>query len=329
LPPSTVSALLPFPYPERPSERDRWILERRGSRTGVDPWRAVAAFVEKEITERGDVASVATLLLANRECPWRCLMCDLWKDTTQEAVPRGAIPRQIRVALAGLPPVRRAKLYNSGSFFDPRAIPPEDHGEIASALSGFERVIVECHPALVGDACARFRERLHGDLEIAMGLETVHPEVLPKLNKRMTVADFRLAARRLQSDGIAVRAFVLLGLPFLSPEECLEWACRSVEVAFDSGVTAVSIVPTRAGNGALDLLADLGEFAPPPLEALEQALSYGIGLGRGRVFADLWDARRLRDCAACFPDRVGRLAAMNRTQTPLPPAVCSACGIGS
>ena len=35
-------------------------------------------------------------------------------------------PLQIRGAIATLPPARQVKLYNAGSFFDPRAIPPAD-----------------------------------------------------------------------------------------------------------------------------------------------------------------------------------------------------------
>ena len=34
---------------------------------------------------------------------------------------------------------------------------------------------------------------INGRLEIAMGLETVHPEVLRRLNKRMTLDDFERA----------------------------------------------------------------------------------------------------------------------------------------
>jgi radical SAM enzyme (TIGR01210 family) len=326
LPPSTSSVSGPRSYPERETDQDRWILERRGPRNAVDGSRAVAAFVEEERTERGDIVPVATLLLANRECPWRCLMCDLWKNTTEESVSPGAIPAQIRNALANLPPARRIKLYNSGSFFDPRAVPPKDYREIASLLAGFDRVIVESHPALVGDACSRFRDLVgSADLEVAMGLETAHPEVLAKLNKRMTVEDFRRAARRLEAFGIALRVFVLLGLPFLSREESLVWARRAIDVAFDSGATAVSIVPTRAGNGALDALQESGEFESPTLQGLEAALAYGIGLGRGRVFGDLWDVERLRICGACFRDRVERLRQINRSQALPPPLACGPC----
>ena len=42
------------------------------------------------------------------------------------------------------------KLYNAGSFFDPRAVPEADYDDVAAALAGLSRVIVESHPALVG-----------------------------------------------------------------------------------------------------------------------------------------------------------------------------------
>ena len=74
--------------------------------------------MEDERTESGEIAPVATILLTNRECPWRCLMCDLWQHTLAGPTPIGAIPAQIDYALAQLPSARAIKLYNSGSFFD-------------------------------------------------------------------------------------------------------------------------------------------------------------------------------------------------------------------
>src|SRR6185436_7092586 len=97
-----------------------------------------------------------------------------------------AIPSQVDVALAveGAAAARQVKLYNSGSFFDRAAIPPEDWPALAERLRRFERVIVECHPALVGESAIRFRDMVGVRLEVAMGLETAHPDVLEKLNKR-------------------------------------------------------------------------------------------------------------------------------------------------
>src|SRR5690606_33819590 len=108
--------------------------------------------VETERSAEGELVPVATLFLTNRECPWRCVMCDLWKNTLTETVPPGAIPSQVDYALSRMPAARQIKLYNSGSFFDRRAIPPQDYPEIARRVRHFDRVIVECHPTLVNEA---------------------------------------------------------------------------------------------------------------------------------------------------------------------------------
>jgi radical SAM enzyme (TIGR01210 family) len=325
------------PYPESQRERDRWILARRSAERNVlDPQRPYAFLVEEERSASGEIVPVATVFLTNRECPWRCLMCDLWRNTLTETVPVGAIPAQIDHALSRLPPARQIKLYNSGSFFDPRAIPLADHAAIAERVHGFDRIIVESHPALVGDVgdvgddCLRFRDRLgdRGDarLEIAMGLETVHPTVGPRLNKRMTLEQFAAAAEKLRREGIALRVFILVKPPFLDEAEALYWAERSLDFAMECGATVAALIPTRFGNGALEDLAERGEFSPPRLATLEAAAEYGVGLGRGRVFADLWDLERFADCPECFAERAARLLAINLRQE-IPDSIrCRSCG---
>lgn len=294
---------------------DEWVLSRRPPRNAIPTDRPYAYMVEPERAADGRVVDVATLFLSNRECPFRCVMCDLWKNTLTETLPPGKIPEQIRWALAELPPAQHLKLYNAGSFFDPRAIPPEDYPEIARLAAPFERVVVECHPKMVGRRCFAFRESLRGELEVAMGLETVHPEVLPRLNKQMTLDDFARAARELRSAGVAVRAFIMVRPPWLSDAEGLEWAKRSIDFAFGVGVECCSLIPTRGGNGAMEELAAQGHFAPPSLESLEAAMEYGLGLKAGRVFLDLWDIAAVSPEAANRAARVERLARMNLSQT--------------
>jgi hypothetical protein len=278
------------------------------------------------MAESGEVVEVATIFLTNRECPWRCVMCDLWKNTLTETVPVGAIPAQLDFALSRSGPARQIKLYNSGSFFDPRAIPPEDHASIAERLRLFDRVIVECHPALVGESALRFRDLLAGKLEVAMGLETAHPEVLEKLNKRMTLDQFKRAADFLRQQSIALRVFILVRPPFLEEAEALHWAQQSLNFAFDCGATVASLIPTRFGNGALEVLARQGQFSPPKLAMLETAAAYGINLRRGRVFADLWDLQKFADCPNCLAARAARLKRMNLSQTVESSLSCAKCG---
>jgi len=316
-------------YPDSPPARNRWILERRPPRNVLDPWRPYAFLVETEVDDDGGNVEIATVFLTNRECPWRCLMCDLWRNTLEGTVPPGAIAAQIRHALEHLPrtsPDRtHLKLYNAGSFFDPSAIPPEDHVAIAQLSAPFRRTIVECHPALVGPRCLTFRDMLPGQLEVAMGLETVHPAVLERLNKHMTLDQFRRAADFLTKENIGVRVFILVRPPWLSEEEGVEWAKRSLDFAFDCGASVCSLIPTRAGNGAMEALTATGEFAPPSLASLESAFEYGIELRAGRVFADLWDIERLTRCSACSQARIARICAMNATQA-IPESIrCNEC----
>ncbi|HEX3130056.1 MAG TPA: radical SAM protein, partial [Thermoanaerobaculia bacterium] len=260
--------------------------------------------------------------------PWHCLMCDLWQNTLTEKLPPGAIPEQIDHALANLPPARQIKLYNSGSYFDPNAIPVEDDEAVAERVRRFERVIVESHPALVGERCLRLRDLLSpARLEVAMGLETVHPEAGPRLNKRMTPDAFARVADFLRNHDVVLRVFILVKSPFLDEVEGLEWALRSLDFAFECGATVAALIPTRFGNGAMESLGEQGLFSPPRLATLESALATGIERGRGRVFADLWDLERFSDCPHCFAVRAERLRTMNLTQTvpPLPP--CDRCSI--
>lgn len=314
-----------FVYPESAAERDKWILAHRPARTIVIEREPFAYFIEEECGADGKVEPIATIFLTNRECPFRCTMCDLWRNTISETVSAGAVPAQIDHALGRLMPARTIKLYNSGSFFDPRAIPPEDYKAIAERVRNYDRVIVECHPAFVGERCIAFRDLLKGRMEVAIGLETAHPCILEKLNKRMTLDQFADAADFLRRNDIDLRAFILVQPPFMKADESLHWAERSLDFAFDCGATAATLIPTRGGNGAMESLAKEGLFAAPNLRTVEDAAAYGIRLQRGRVFVDLWDLKRSGECPQCFDARVQRLRRMNLQQV-LPPAPhCYAC----
>jgi radical SAM enzyme (TIGR01210 family) len=218
------------------------------------------------------------------------------------------------------------KLYNSGSFFDVAAIPQTDYPAIARSVAFAGHVIVESHPRLVGERALRFRDLLPGSLEVAMGLETVHPDVLPRLNKRFDLPDFAKAADFLRTNEIAMRAFILVNPPFLNEEEGIEWAIKSVDFAFDCGAEVVSLIPTRTGNGAMDRLVKSGEFVSPRLSTLEAAQEQALSLRRGRVFADTWDLEKFSQCPYCLQKRRQRLHLNNLTQQLQARIQCPACG---
>jgi radical SAM enzyme (TIGR01210 family) len=167
-------------------------------------------------------------------------------------------------------------------------------------------------------------------LEVAMGLETASPTALDLLNKRFTIDQFRSAAAALRARGIAVRVFLLISPPFVADEDQDAWLIQSIDVAFASGASVVSLVPTRSGNGAMERLAAADLFREPSLGDVERSLAIGLAAagGRGRVFVDLWGLQRFAFCPACFERRKTRLHTMNLAQTvSAPAAACARCGV--
>lgn len=326
----------------------RQVRSLRGPKAPVNPWAAPPITLEPErLPTVGNaparVVHSLTVFLHGAECPFTCVFCDLWRHTLDAPTPPGALPRQLELAMEEAMEKRDRwpeliKLYNASNFFDPRAVPEEDDAPLAKLLEPVfrtpsSRVVVECHPRLVGERCRRFGELVGGSLQVALGVETVHPQAQPRLGKGASVDDLRGAIRRLRSWGLGWRAFVLVGAPFVPPEEDLEWVETSVRFALDEGAEHIALIPVRGGNGALEELARRGDFHPPSLRRLEHALDRCLALSHGHetasvITADLWDLERFSSCSACLPPRRDRLARINLSGISEAPTSCASCGAG-
>ena len=269
------------------------------------------------------------MFLAGSECPFTCSFCDLWRWTLDGPTPIGALPIQLARALEDIePPIpHRLKLYNASNFFDQRAVPPQDVPRIAELARAFATVTVESHASTIGPPALELKALLSGRLEVAVGLETIHPVAMEHLNKRMDLTRFDRAADFLARHDVDLRAFVLLGAPYVPVEESIAWTIRSVEYAAARGAKRVAIIPVRSGNGEMDRLEKLGAFVSPTLRQLENALEQCLTIRTAVVAADLWDIARLPGCDACRPQRVARIRTMNLSPSPQPPVPipCSTC----
>lgn len=290
------------------------LLDARGPKSPVDPWKPYHFLVEPEVSRFATLEDVATIFLTNRECPFRCVFCDLWKNTTDDSVPVGAIPAQIDFALSRMSSAKHIKLYNSGNFFDSKAIPVADWQNIASRVRRFSTVIVENHPKLCSDECGRFQDLCETQLEVAMGLESSHEPTLAVMNKQMTTADFARACESLSRQNILIRTFVLLKPPNTSEQEGIERAIESVRFAFECGAGCVAVIPVRTGNGWLDKQLAEGQFQPPRLSSLHTVLKETLSWRRGRVFGDLWDAEQFADNPSLANEQIAEIRRMNTTQ---------------
>jgi uncharacterized Fe-S cluster-containing MiaB family protein len=310
------------------STEDGRIRSLRPAKPHVNPSKAHGSTIDSERRPGGIVERALTVFLAGAECPFTCSFCDLWRWTVDGPTPPGALPAQLRQVLDNLEDLDnldRLKLYNASNFFDPRAVPPEDLPALADLASPFVGVTVESHANMVGPPVLAFSACIPGRLEVAIGLETIHPVAAAHLNKRMDLPRFDAAADFLGTHEMDLRVFVLVGAPYVAPEESVEWTVRTAEYAARRGAAAIALIPVRGGNGELERLAGQGHFAPPPLRQLEDSLDRCVGLGPAAVAADLWDVDRLPACAKCGPHRVERLRRMNLTGRSEPPVSCGAC----
>jgi hypothetical protein len=251
----------------------------------LDEQKAYGVFSEPELTRNGVVEDHNIILTTNRECPFKCTMCDLWQNTLDYRVANGVITKQVRDALDQLPAAKHVKIYNAGNFFDVQSIPKQDTFEIADMICQYETLIVESHPKFIGAPCFEFAQYLEPQLEVAMGLETVNEKALQQLEKNMTLDDFKQATASLLERDIHVRAFILLQTPWQSEEEGIHWAKKTIDFAQSIGVECLTIIPLRT-NPRLEIPT----FTPSSREALEEVVTYGQAKNKGRVFGDTWDA---------------------------------------
>ena len=307
---------------------DQRIRSLRAPKPKVDPWVAHGSTLEHERRAGGTIERVLTVFLAGAECPFTCSFCDLWRGTLDGPTPRGALPAQLARMLQSLqrPLPDRLKLYNASNFFDRRAVPAADVPAIAELAHPFAGVTVESHASTIGPLTLEFARLIQGRLEVAVGLETIHPVAARHLNKRLDLARFDRAAGFLGDHDVDLRVFVLLGAPYVEPEESVEWTVRTAEYAARRGATTIALIPVRGGNGEMERLEALGHFVPPGLAQLEAALERCLDLAPVVVAADLWDLGRLPACAQCRPRRIERLRRLNVTGGPEPRVVCRACG---
>jgi radical SAM enzyme (TIGR01210 family) len=309
---------------------DRRIRSLRPPKARVDPYTAHGSVLEDERRPGGKIEQALTVFLTGAECPFTCSFCDLWQWTLDCPTPPGALTRQLAGVLEardGLTP-DRLKLYNASNFFDQRAVPSEDVLGIAKLAAPFAAITVESHANTIGPKTLEFARQISGRLEVAVGLETIHPAAAAQLNKSLDLARFDSAARLLSDNGIDLRVFVLLGAPYVPVDEAVAWTLRTVEYAVERGASVVSIIPVRGGNGELERLQALGHFTPPTLSQLEESLDLSVRFTSTVVTADLWDVDRLPACEHCRAGRVERLRRMNVSGLAEPRVSCGLCGGG-
>lgn len=114
----------------------------------------------------------------------------------------------------------RLKIFNSGSFLDERQIPRAFRSYVVRKCeaAGVKELVVESRGEYL---TKEFVEDMKSDrvkVAIGYGLEVADDEMLKKLQKGTTAADFVKAAEFLHKNGFLMRAYVLVNAPYTTRE---------------------------------------------------------------------------------------------------------------
>jgi archaeosine synthase beta-subunit len=247
----------------------------------ADARRYVNQWVEAEAI--GDERVPAfVLILRTRGCYWAdvkgCSMCGYSKDTLGRSATAEELAEQLAHALRRYRDEPYVKVYTSGSFLDDREVDPGSRRALVRAFSGrARRLLFETLPEFVTpERVDPLRAEFHGELEVALGLESTDPTVLSRyVHKGESPAEYLAAGDRLRGWGVRSKAYLLLKPPYLTETEALGDVVRSVRDSaghFDT----LSVNPVHIQNGTVvEWLYHRGRYRPPWLWSVVEALRRG------------------------------------------------------
>ena len=297
-------------YPATAAARDRFVLERRGPRPQHDPWRYQGLIVEDERAADGGRSRVwrpCSSLAASVRGAARCAICGLHHRQRHAARRDSSADggRAARTCASEPRPVTGMKLYNAGSFFDPRAVPEADYDGVAArarrAVARDRRIASRARgparrsaargarpPSGPGGAAGAARSR-DGPGDSAPGrARSIEQAIHARASSRGRQRARTIVAWRCASFCSSRRRL------FLRTNRTT-WLLRSIDAAFSCGAAVVSLVPTR-GRQRRDRRAGRGRMVPRARSRRHRAQlrvrPCGHARGRGRVFVDLWDLER-------------------------------------
>ena len=166
----------------------------------------------------------------------------------------------------------------SGSMFDEVEVPSAARRAILEliAASDAREVLCETRAETVTDANAReFAELMAGKSpHIEVGLESSDPWVSNYcVNKTLSLDDYREAIARINAHGIGAITNVVVGTPFLSPNEVIEDAVQSIRWALDQGSASCVLFPLHVRGWTLvEWLWRRHMYQPPSLWSLVEVL---------------------------------------------------------
>lgn len=234
-----------------------------------------------------------TMVIPTVGCSWAlsksggCSMCGYINDSTLDETTDPEYYFDIEWQKLQSDPqfsnVRAVKLYNSGSFLDPKEIPVETQKSIVAKIAKIDHIqefIIECLPEIINMQISVLEELTkifnNRPIFIGVGLESTNAYVLRSyVNKPFTFENqFIKCVQNAEKIGVQIKPYLLLKPPFLSEQEAIDDAIHSIKDTFQkSSCKVISLNPVCVHADTLvDVLWKKQEYSPPWLWSVLEVL---------------------------------------------------------
>jgi len=294
--------------------RERTTFNRKSVNQATSVWR------EQELV-RGKPVNAGVIILRTTGCSHYhkggCSMCGYNHESDGSVTPEN-ITRQFDNAMKELDRVDFLKIYTSGSFLDECEVPSSVSKHIlrTSADQG-SRLLFESRPEYVTSSKLNVLKEIHGDVEVALGLESSNDRVLQySINKGFTKADYESAAKTIKEEGLDLRTYVLLKPPFLTESEAIDDSIQTIRFAAELSDT-ISLNPVNVQKGTMvERLWRSWAYRPPWLWSVLEVLRSCEDVRR-RIICDPTGGgkdRGAHNCGKCDEMILASIKAFSQSQ---------------
>lgn len=291
----------------------------RGSPPVQSPERYIAAWREPDAID-GKPVDAFVLILRSRGCSWAwdsggCTMCGYVNDSSAN-VGEKELEVQLEKAMTTYSGEPYVKIFTSGSFLDPKEVPPSFAKKLVETFGGeARRILIESRPEYVTPETLGSLKTHARELEIALGLESSNDRVrLKSINKGFTFSDYLKSLEVIEAEGLVSKTYLLLKPPFLTEKESLRDAVESIK-AVDGITGTISLNPVNIQKRTLvEYLWRRGVYRPPWLWTLLEALKTPT---KSRLMSSPTAGggkRGVHNCGECDQEIIKRIEEFSVTQ---------------
>lgn len=287
----------------------------------------IRCWSEEDVMD-GRPCKALVVILKTRGCTWAlqggCTMCGYANESAWSKVSEDELVAQFERAWKQYAGEELVKIYTSGSFIDPKEVPPGAQKRILTIVGQApKKVAFESLPIFVEDETFAALAGLNTKLEVGIGVESSNDIVLrDSVNKGHAFDSFPRAAEVCKRHGVSVKAYLMCKPPFEKESDALRDSTDTITAAAPHS-NVVSLNPTNIqGNTLVDALYKRGSYRAPWLWTIVQALLDGhtaasakgyTGIMKSDVIA-AGQSRGAHNCGTCDEDVGGYLKKFKATQ---------------